>query len=128
MAKHNKPILTIFHCTNAFKQTDDMFEKCTIKPIVMACSSMTKDVHILKAFEAGADVVLVLVCDENICRYVEGSIRAKKRVEYVKNILNDIDMDSNRLQLFNTMASDKDKTKNIIQNIISKVSTIGESK
>ena len=34
----------------------------------------------LKAFEAGADAVAVLACPEETCRYVQGNLRAKRRV------------------------------------------------
>ncbi len=78
---NNKPKLWLFHCVNSFKETALVFDGCQAKIITMACSSMTKDIHILKAFEAGADAVLVLVCQKEACKYVQGSIRAEKRVE-----------------------------------------------
>jgi len=86
---------------------------------------MTKDIQLLKAFEAGADAVLVLVCPEDGCRYAEGSIRAKKRVEYVKTILDDIGIDGNRLNLFNTKANDNDAVKSIIQDTVASIEKMG---
>lgn len=86
---------------------------------------MTKDVQLLRAFEAGADAVLVLVCPEKGCRYAEGSIRAKKRVDYVKTILDDIGMDGRRLNIFNTTAKDSGSIKDIIQKTILELETIG---
>ncbi len=120
-----KPKLTLFHCLNSFKETSSMFDGCQAKTVKMACSSMTKDIHLLKAFEAGADAVLVLVCPEKGCRYSEGSMRAKKRVDYVKTILDDIGMDSKRLNIFNTIAKDTGLIKDIIQTTISELETIG---
>jgi len=86
---------------------------------------MTKDVHLLRAFEAGADAVLVLVCSSQKCRYLEGSIRAKKRVDYVKTILDDIGMDGRRLNIFNTNAKDSESIKDIIQNTIMELEKMG---
>jgi len=130
MKINDTPRLTLFHCLNSFEETasifdGSMFEGCQMKTIKMACSSMTKDIHILKAFEAGADAVLVLVCPEKGCRYVQGSIRAKKRVDYVKTILDEIGMDSRRLSIFNTTAKDIGSIKDIIKNTISQLETIG---
>ncbi|MCP3874556.1 MAG: hydrogenase iron-sulfur subunit [Desulfobacteraceae bacterium] len=122
---NNTPKLTLFHCLNSFEETASMFDGCEAKTIKMACSSMTKDVHLLRAFEAGADAVVVLVCSNKGCRYAEGSIRAKKRVGYVKTILDDIGMDSKRLNIFNTTAKDSGSIKDIIQDTIASLETIG---
>lgn len=119
------PKLTLFHCLNSFEETASLFDGCDVKTVRMACSSMTKDIHLLKAFESGADAVLVLVCKEKSCRYAQGSIRAKKRVDYVKNILDDIGMDGRRLNIFNTTAKDHGSIKDIIQNTILELETIG---
>ena len=125
MKINNTPKLTLFHCLNSFEETSSMFDGCEAKTVKMACSSMTKDVHLLRAFESGADAVVVLVCSEKGCRYAEGSIRAKKRVEYVKTILDDIGMDSRRLNIFNTTAKDSGSIKDIIQDTITSLEKIG---
>ncbi len=125
MSNTNTPKITLFHCINSFKETPELFDNCQAKTIKMACSSMTKDIQLLKAFEAGADAVLVLVCPEDGCRYAEGSIRAKKRVEYVKTILDDIGIDGNRLNLFNTKANDNDAVKSIIQDTVASIEKMG---
>lgn len=125
MKINNIPKLTLFHCLNSFEETALTFENCEAKTIKMACSSMTRDVHLLRAFEAGADAVLVLVCNEDGCRFAEGSKRARKRVDYVKTILDDIGMDGRRLNIFNTAATDKGAIKKIIDDTISQLETIG---
>nr|NJM02085.1 hydrogenase iron-sulfur subunit [Desulfobacula sp.] len=81
---NHTPKLTLFHCRNSFEETCLPVDGCEIKTVPMACSSMTRDIHLLKAFEAGADAVLVLVCPGKSCRHTEGSLRAGKRVDYVK--------------------------------------------
>lgn len=125
MKFNNTPKLTLFHCLNSFEETASMFDNCEMKTVKMACSSMTKDIHLLKAFESGADAVLVMVCPEKGCRYAEGSIRAKKRVDYVKTILDDIGMDGRRLNIFNTTAKDPESIEDIIQDTIVGLETIG---
>ena len=115
MEIHNTPKLTLFHCINSFEETPSMFDNCQVKTVKMACASMTKDIHLLRAFEAGSDAVLVLVCPDKGCRYAQGSIRAKKRVDYVKTILDDIGMDGRRLSIFNTTAKDSRAITDIIQ-------------
>ena len=110
------PKLTVFHCLNSFKETPSLFDGCRVKTVRMACSSMTKDIHLLKAFEAGADAVLVLVCASKGCRYAEGSIRAKKRVQWIRDLLDEIGMDGKRqLAIYNTTAGDDEAVETIIK-------------
>jgi len=126
METENKPKITLFHCINSFRQTTGlMFKGCEVKVIQMPCSSMIKDVYLLKAFEAGADAVLVFVCPENSCRYIEGSIRAKKRVQWVRDLLDEIGMDGKRqLSIFNTIAGDDKAVETIIKNILRELKEI----
>ena len=86
---------------------------------------MVKDVFLLRAFEAGADGVLVLVCPEGHCRYLEGNIRAKKRVEWVQNLLDEIGLNGKRLSICNISLGDKDETAQIIQKTIKDLDEIG---
>jgi F420-non-reducing hydrogenase iron-sulfur subunit len=109
MDKKFIPKITVFHCINAFSETGWSFvgrDDFEIKFIKLPCSSMVKDIFLLRAFEAGADAVVVLVCPEGQCRYVEGNIRAKKRVAWVQNLLDDIGIDGRRLSLSNIAAGD----------------------
>ena len=80
MNARQKPKITLFHCLNSFKETPSIFDGCEATTIKMACASVTRDILILKSFEAGADAVILLVCPDRACRYAQGSIRAKKRV------------------------------------------------
>ena len=120
MEKENKLKITLFHCINSFRLTKSFsFGECEVKVIQMPCSSMVKDIFILKAFETGADAVLVFVCPENSCRYVEGSIRAKKRVQRIKELLDEIGMDGKRqLSIFNVIIGDNETVETIIKNTI----------
>lgn len=111
MNKGLKSKVTIFHCINVFGEGDALpaaaaADNVEINFIKLPCSSMVKDVFLLRAFEAGADVVAVLVCAEGACRYVEGNLRAKKRVKWVKTLLDEIGLDGRRLTLFNVTAGD----------------------
>src|SRR3989339_1122827 len=125
MKLNHIPKLTLFHCLNSFEETSPQIDGCEMKTVRMACSSMTRDIHLLKAFEAGADAVLVLVCPGKSCRHAEGGLRAKKRVDYVKTILDSIGMDGRRLNLFNTTAKDKGAITKIIRNTLLDLQTMG---
>ena len=98
-----KAKITIFYCINSLTEStaveNTIQANITLDYVNMACSSMVKDVYLLRAFEAGADAVVVLVCPEGQCRYVEGNLRAKKRVAWLQGLLDEIGMDGNRLTI-----------------------------
>ena len=99
-----------------------IFNGCEVKVIKMPCSSMTKDIYLLKAFEAGADAVLVFVCPEDRCRYIEGSKRARKRVLRISNLLDEMGMDGKRqLAIYNTVAGDNKAVEAIIKDTLKKL-------
>jgi len=129
MTENFKPKITLFHCINAFDEAAELsltdMGNCEIQTVEMACSSMVKDVFFLKAFEAGSDGVVVLVCPEGQCRYVEGNIRAKKRVAWVRNLLDEIGLDGRRLALGNMAAGDKAAAAQIINDVLKNLAELG---
>ena len=64
------------------------------------CSGEVSVLHILKAFEIGADGVLVLACPEGSCHHLSGELRAKKRVAYARTILEEIGIEKGLLEMF----------------------------
>ena len=131
MEKKFKPKITIFYCINAFNESSLSSLAKTgshdfeINFVEMACSSMVKDVFLLRAFESGADSVVVLVCPEGACRFVEGNLRAKKRIEWVKKLLDEIGLDGKRLFLFNLSLKDETAPKQIIREVLSALDDLG---
>jgi len=130
MNKGSKSKVTIFHCINVFGEGDALLAAASADNvetnfIKLPCSSMVKDVFLLRAFEAGADVVAVLVCAEGACRYVEGNLRAKKRVKWVKSLLDEIGLDGRRLVLFNVTAGDTRTAERFIREAHSLAATLG---
>ncbi len=124
-----KPKITIFHCINSFSESTLSYfgeiDNVDIKYIKLPCSGMIKDVYLLRAFEAGADAVIVMVCPEGKCRFVEGNIRAKKRIKRTKSLLDEIELDGERLSMFNISPKDKDEAAKIIKDTLSKLKDLG---
>jgi coenzyme F420-reducing hydrogenase delta subunit len=123
------PKISVFHCINVFSDGDALLpsdrQDAAIEFVKLPCSSMVKDVFLLRAFEAGADAVLVLVCPEGACRYVEGNLRAKKRVKWVQNLLDEIGLDGGRLALFNIAPDDAAAVGKTIEQTLSLLAELG---
>lgn len=123
--------ITVFHCINTFNDAMTMpwgeDEEVKINFIRLPCSSMVKDVFLLRAFEAGADAVIVMVCPEGACRYVEGNLRAKRRVLWVQKVLDEIGLGGRRLTIFNVAPGDENAIVKIIEEIRDDVVALGPS-
>jgi len=65
------------------------------------CTGRIEMEHILEAFEKGVDGVLVAGCLEGGCHFLEGNLRAKRRVEHVQRILDEIGLGRERLRMVN---------------------------
>jgi F420-non-reducing hydrogenase iron-sulfur subunit len=123
---HAKPQITIFHCINALGNASLLdFDNCDIKSVKLPCSSMTREVVLLKAFEAGADAVVVLACPEGTCRYLQGNLRTAKRVSRMKKLLDEIGLDGRRLNLYNIPHGDVRAAEKIIETTLSDLVGLG---
>ena len=58
-----------------------------VKIVKVPCTGRMDIIHMLKAFENGADGVFVAGCLEGECHFLRGNLRAKKRVGHVKDLL-----------------------------------------
>ena len=70
-----------------------------VQIIETPCSGKVDPVYLLKAFEKGADAVVVLACDQRLCATIEGARRIHKRVERTKSLLAEAGVDPERLVL-----------------------------
>ena len=71
-----------------------------VKEVPVPCAGRVQPEHILKAFEAGADIVCILGCRQGNCHYAEGSLRGQRRIEYVAQLLDDLGLDGRRAIMF----------------------------
>jgi len=77
-----------------------------IKVILVPCSGKVDILHILRAFEKGADGVYVVGCMEGDCHFNSGNFRARKRVEQAQKILDTIGVGGERAQMYNLSSSE----------------------
>jgi F420-non-reducing hydrogenase iron-sulfur subunit len=77
----------------------------SIKIIRVPCTGKVDVVHMLRAFEKGADGVYVVGCLEGTCYFKSGNFRARKRVEQAKKILDAIGVGGDRVWMYNLSSS-----------------------
>ena len=78
----------------------------SIKIIRVLCTGRVDVRFILKALNSGADGVIVAGCREGDCHFKVGNLRAKKRVEYLQNLLKKIGVEPQRVKMINLSASE----------------------
>jgi len=123
-----KPRIAVFHCFTALQDTASLEgTDYEIQGIKMPCSSISREVFLLRAFEAGADAVVVLVCPIDSCRYVQGNIRTAKRVARVKKLLDEIGIGGHRLNVFNIAQGDESAARRIIEQTVAELGEWGLS-
>jgi F420-non-reducing hydrogenase iron-sulfur subunit len=71
----------------------------TARIIRIMCTGRLEPQFILKAFELGADGVLIAGCHLGECHYITGNERAKVKVAMSKELLDILGLDSRRLRL-----------------------------
>lgn len=81
----------------------------------------------LKAFENGADGVMVMGCLEGNCHFVNGNIRARARVKRVNTILEKINLGTDRIKMFNLSAGDGAKFAAYVGEFVSGIRDLGPS-
>ncbi len=73
---------------------------------MLPCTGRVDEALMLRAFENGADGVMVIGCLEGDCHYESGNIRAKARVKRVSGILDQIKIGPDRIRMFNLSAGE----------------------
>ena len=76
-----------------------------VRVVHVPCTGKIELEHILAAFEKGVDGVLVAGCLEGGCHFLEGNLRAKRRTEYLRDMLDEIGVGRERLRMVNLSAA-----------------------
>lgn len=98
-----------------------------VRIIEMTCSGNIDHRVLLNAFEEGADGVYVAGCLEGDCHFLKGNYRARKRVQYVKKILEEIGFESERLEFYNLSAAMGPRFAEIANEMTERIKKLGPS-
>lgn len=96
-----------------------------VRIISIPCTGKLEMEHILEAFEKGADGVLIVGCLEGGCHYVEGNLRARKRTDRIREVLDEIGLGSGRLKMVNLSDSMASLFVQQIQDIMGTIRVLG---
>ncbi len=98
-----------------------------IKVVRVPCTGKVDLLHILAAFENGADGVYVAGCLEGECHFLTGNLRARKRVEYAKRLLEEVGIRGERVEMYNLSAAEGSRFAQIAREMTDRVRALGPS-
>ncbi len=91
------------------------------------CTGKVEQNDILTAFEGGIDGVLVAGCLEGGCHFVEGNLRARRRVERTQQIMKEIGLEPKRLEIFNLSSAEGGRFAEIVREMVDRLKELGPS-
>ncbi len=98
-----------------------------VRVVHLPCTGKLEMDSVLAAFERGIDGVLVAGCLEGGCHFVEGNLRAKRRLEAIRDLLDEIGLGRERLRMVNLSASMAPTFVERVKEMIETVQRLGPS-
>ena len=98
-----------------------------VLPIRVMCSGRISPHFILKAFQEGADGVLVAGCHIGECHYGKGNFITAKRVAVMKELIQFIGLSPKRLRLEWIATSEGNKFSQVVSDFTEEISRLGPS-
>ena len=93
--------------------------------IRVPCTGKVDIIHLLRAFERGADGAYIVGCMEGNCHFNTGNLRARKRVERVQGILETVGVGGDRVQMYNLSSSEAPRFVEIAREMTERILALG---
>jgi F420-non-reducing hydrogenase iron-sulfur subunit len=98
-----------------------------VKIVLIPCTGRIDSIHLMQAFEDGADGVFVAGCLEGNCHFLEGNIWARKRVAYTRELLEAAGIGRDRLQMYNMSAAMGQRFAEVATEMTERIKALGPS-
>jgi len=128
-----EPLIAVFSCHYCSYAAADLAGSSRIqyppntRIIKVPCTGRVSPNHILRALESGADAVYVAGCLEGTCHFISGNYKAKKRVQYIKDLLSEINLEPERVQMHFMSAAEGSKFANVAREMTETIKQLGPS-
>jgi len=98
-----------------------------IRIIRTPCTGKLEVEYFMKAFENGADGVLIAGCEEGGCHFIEGNLLAKRRVNYTRELLKELGLSPERIRMVNISAAMARPFVDIVNDMVETIKGLGQS-
>ncbi len=91
----------------------------------LMCTGMIDTKYILKALLDGADGVFIGGCHPGDCHYIDGNLKAEKRITGLRQMITNFGFDENRLNLEWIGASEGPEFQKHMTDFVQKIKNLG---
>jgi coenzyme F420-reducing hydrogenase delta subunit len=105
--------------------TSRLVYPANVKIIRMMCSGMVDPKYVVKAFLEGADGVLIGGCWPGDCHYINGNMKARRRVALLHEVIDQFGIDQDRLWLRWVAASEGNMFAEVVEDMTKKLREMG---
>ena len=71
----------------------------SVRTLELKCTGRINEELLMQSLEGGFDGILVVGCHRENCRYLDGNLRAEKRVERIKKLLADAGITDKKVEM-----------------------------
>jgi len=96
-----------------------------VRVLRLPCTGKVDSAYLIKAFERGVDGVIVAGCLEGGCHFQEGNLRARKRVDLVRELMEEIGLESARLEMYNLSSAMGQAFADIVKEMTDRIRELG---
>ena len=96
-----------------------------VRVVRVMCSGRVEPTFVLKAFEKGADGVLIAGCHPGDCHYTEGNYKMLRRFSLLKKLLSQMGIEDERVRLEWVSASEGERFASIVDEMTEQVRKLG---
>jgi len=108
--------------------TSRMSYPASVRIIRVPCSGRINPVFVIRAFQRGADGVLVAGCHPGDCHYSTGNMYARRRFLIARRFMEYLGMDPARLEIHWISASEGQKFQEVIKNMTDRIRAMGPNR
>ena len=129
----NQPVILAFCCHYCAYAAADLAGSMrlqypdNVRVLKLPCTGKIEVNYILTAFEQGVDGVIVAGCLEGGCHFLEGNLRARKRVQRARQLLAEIGLEPDRLEMYNLSSAEGARFAEIVTEMSRRLAELGPS-
>ena len=129
LEKRDDPVVVAFACEGAAGYAAELAGQMgmnipdNVRVLKVPCSGRLDALHLMKAFDQGADGVAIFACPEDQCHYIDGSKKAEERVAYLKKTLDVLGVGGDKLDIYNVNSCEPDLFVSLSKSFAEKISS-----
>lgn len=128
-----EPLLIAFGCNWCTYAASDLAGTSrvhyphNVRLIRVMCSGMVDPIYVLRAFEQGADGVLVAGCHYTDCHYIDGPVKCDDMFARLKKVIHILGLEPDRLRREMISTSEGTIYARVIQEMVETLKKLGPS-